>query len=68
MKIELQFRREDGAMVHEKKLIYEAAIPIPSVGEKVIVEVKILKIISRIFSYYEDESIMVEFQCKTEEA
>jgi uncharacterized FAD-dependent dehydrogenase len=68
VKIELQFRREDSAMVHEKNLLYESTIPIPSVGDKVIIEVKRLKIMSRTFCYCEDGSIMVEFQCTTEEA
>ena len=54
MKVELEFLDKFGTCIHEDHLVYDQAVPVPTVGDLVIVNGKTLKVDRRLFIYHLD--------------
>jgi len=68
MRVELEFLDHAKCKVHEKEILYEGAVPIPSLGETACVEGRIWRISKRDFIYLEGVDKLVDvkisFWCK----
>lgn len=64
MTIELEFLDSSKTRLHTEVLFYNYGVPIPNVGEKVVVEGHVYVVKQREFMYLHDGNIAVSFWCE----